>query len=327
MRLRVRLAVGYRPGEVKTMTKEAFEDRRFAAKTAKVIEQANMIMDEYEDKMTLRQLHYQFVARDLYENTQQNYKKLGDILRNARMAGRIDWEELEDRGRRLAGWGGGYSSPSAAVRSWSHGYSEDMWTTQSVMVEVWTEKDALSSIISDPAYEHSINYFASKGYPSITALKKAADRFKRYGARDKDVVVLFLSDHDPEGIDMLRNLRETMDIMGVTNLSVRRIGLTMEQIRELNPPSSIAKESSSRLAMYESETGTREAWELDALPAQYLKDLIDVEITRYINQPALAERKREEEDNRQLLIKIAENFDEIVEWLDENEDDDEDDWE
>ena len=70
------------------MTKEAFEERRFAAKTAKVIEQANEIMAEYSgDKLTLRQLHYQFVARDLYENTMRNYKKLGDIVRNGSMAG------------------------------------------------------------------------------------------------------------------------------------------------------------------------------------------------------------------------------------------------
>ena len=60
------------------MAKEAFEERRFAAKTAKVIEQANEIMEEYSgDQLTLRQLHYQFVARDLYENTMRNYKKFG----------------------------------------------------------------------------------------------------------------------------------------------------------------------------------------------------------------------------------------------------------
>jgi len=298
------------------MTKQGFEERRFAAKTAKVIEQANEIMAEYEDRMTLRQLHYQFVARDLYENTQQNYKKLGDILRNARMAGRVDWEDLEDRGRRLIGWGGGYSSPSAAIRGTAHGYSEDMWTTQPVMVEIWTEKDALSSIISDPAYEYSLNYFASKGYPSITALKKAADRFKRYANRDQEILILFLSDHDPEGIDMLRNLKDTMNTMGVTNLTVKRIGLTMEQILALNPPPSIAKESSSRLAMYENQTGTREAWELDALPAQFLKDLISEEIEQIVDHDAMELRKQESEVNRRLLIRISENFEEIVEWLD-----------
>ena len=306
------------------MTKEAFEERRFAAKTAKVIKQANEIMDEYTDKMTIRQLHYQFVARDLYENTPQNYKKLGDILRNARMAGRVSWTDLEDRGRRLTGYGGGWDNPAQAVSSTAYGYEVDLWTTQPVKVEIWTEKDALSSIIRDPAYDYKVNYFASKGYPSITALKGAADRFKRMARMGQDIVVLFLSDHDPEGIDMERNLRETMDKMGVPNLTIKRIGLTMDQIRELRPPPSIAKESSSRLAMYERETGSSEAWELDALPAEYLKELIDEEISNIVDQDLINQRLETQEADRAILPKISENYDAIVEWLDENYDDDDD---
>ena len=123
---------------------------------------------------------------------------------------------------------------------------------------------------------------------------------------------------------MERNLRETMDKMGVPNLTIKRIGLTMDQIRELRPPPSIAKESSSRLAMYERETGSSEAWELDALPAEYLKELNDEEISNIVDQDLINQRLETQEADRAILTKISENYDAIVEWLDENYDDDDD---
>jgi hypothetical protein len=49
--------------------------------------------------LTLRQLFYQFVARALLENTMQQYKRLGTIVRDARDCGLIDWDAIEDRTR------------------------------------------------------------------------------------------------------------------------------------------------------------------------------------------------------------------------------------
>src|SRR5262249_23320049 len=68
------------------------------------IEQANKIIDEYLVQgfiLTLRQLYYQFVARDLIRNTLADYKRLGGIVNNARLAGLIDWDAIEDRTREV----------------------------------------------------------------------------------------------------------------------------------------------------------------------------------------------------------------------------------
>jgi hypothetical protein len=51
--------------------REAFVKRKFQAKAASIIEQSNSIIDEYQSQgftLTLRQLYYQFVARDLMAN-------------------------------------------------------------------------------------------------------------------------------------------------------------------------------------------------------------------------------------------------------------------
>jgi hypothetical protein len=49
---------------------------------------------------TLRQLYYQFVARDLIENKQTEYKRLGAIIKDGRRARLIDWSASEDRTQR-----------------------------------------------------------------------------------------------------------------------------------------------------------------------------------------------------------------------------------
>jgi hypothetical protein len=87
------------------MAKQRFIDKSFKPASLALIRQANEIIDEYIEQgysLTLRQLYYQFVARDFIENSQRAYKRLGDLINNARLAGLIDWDAIEDRTRNLA---------------------------------------------------------------------------------------------------------------------------------------------------------------------------------------------------------------------------------
>ena len=309
------------------MAKEQYEERRFAAKTAKVIEQANEIMDEYDGEMTLRQLHYQFVARDLHENTMRNYKKLGDILRNARMAGLVDWDLMQDRTRSTVGWSGGYRNAGQAAAYLQYRYSEDYWESQSVLVEIWLEKDALSDVISDPAAELNLDYFATKGYPSISEIKKSADKFKRAINRGKKVVILYFSDHDPEGLHMPEQVGEMLEEFGA-DVEIRRLGLTMEQINQYKPPPSFAKTTSSRLQSYKDATGTNRAWELDALKPSVIQDLIRKEVEPMIDRDKWNAVKESEEYQKTLLVKLGERWEEVQAFLEGEvaEDDEDDGW-
>lgn len=63
-----------------------------AAKAQEMLAQANAIIETYEGQgysLTLRQLYYQFVARDLLPNSQASYNKLGDLVSRGRMAGLV----------------------------------------------------------------------------------------------------------------------------------------------------------------------------------------------------------------------------------------------
>jgi hypothetical protein len=61
-----------------------YVERKFSKPSLKIIEQANGIIAGYVEQgfdLTLRQLYYQFVARDLLANTQRNYKRLASAQR------------------------------------------------------------------------------------------------------------------------------------------------------------------------------------------------------------------------------------------------------
>lgn len=84
--------------------KIAYIKKRFSSNSQAIIICANKIIEEHAAQgytLTLRQLYYQFVARDLIENRQSEYKRLGSIIADGRMAGLIDWDAIEDRGRNV----------------------------------------------------------------------------------------------------------------------------------------------------------------------------------------------------------------------------------
>ena len=80
-------------------------DRKFSRASSLVIQQANDIINDYRAQgydLSLRQLYYQFVSKDLIPNRDSEYKKLGSIINDARLAGLVDWSAITDRGRNVA---------------------------------------------------------------------------------------------------------------------------------------------------------------------------------------------------------------------------------
>jgi hypothetical protein len=116
--------------------KIAYQQTRFSASSLEVIERANSILEEYAVRptpiiLTLRQLYYQFVARDWIDNNQKEYKRLGKIINDARMAGLIDWDHLRDRTRnlsRLQYW----EDPGGVIET-AASYHRDLWEGQDLL--------------------------------------------------------------------------------------------------------------------------------------------------------------------------------------------------
>jgi hypothetical protein len=237
--------------------REAFIAIKPHRATLKVIGQAHDIINEYARQnftLTLRQLYYQFVARDLLEgNNLGQYKRLGRIIRAGRDAG-LDWDAIEDRTREVhihSAWGG----PAHRIKSAAGYYYEDLWRTQRYRPEVWIEKDALLGVIEGVCNEFRVPYFSHRGNNSQTLQHEAGQRFARYLDQGLIPLVLHLADHDPNGIDMTRDNLERLALYARDGIEVRRIALTIDQVRQYNPPP-----STDRCIKVERCHCQREAW-------------------------------------------------------------------
>lgn len=310
----------------------AYETWNPRGKALDIVEKANAVCREYRNQgydLTLRQLYYQFVARDWIPNTPQSYKNLGEIINRARLAGLLDWDYIVDRTRNLKGtphW----STPESIIDSAASSYRIDKWTTQKTRIEVWIEKEALAGIVERVANRNDVDFFSCRGYPSQSETWAAAQRHRRYIQNGQNVVVLHLGDHDPSGLDMTRDIRERLQTFISGDLvrlgfrggyflgskhRVHRIALNMEQIEQYGPPPNPAKLTDARATDYVERFGY-ESWELDALDPSVLDDLIQESIDDFKNEEAYSERQETESRERSLLEAVSDRWSEVVEFID-----------
>ena len=283
-----------------------------ARKSQELIVRANSIIDEYAAQgfdLTLRQLYYQFVARGWLENKQSNYKRLGDIVNKARLAGLIDWNAIVDRTRslhKLASW----DDEGEIVQASANSFRTDRWARQPFRIEVWIEKEALAGVFQRVCDELHVPFFAARGYPSQSSVWRAAQRIKQW---DQKVVVLHFGDHDPSGIDMTRDIQDRLWTFGC-EMDLQRLALNMDQVDEHQPPPNPAKVTDSRYEGYVVEYG-EESWELDALEPSILADLVRSKVEEIRDQDLWDDATEEDEESQRILGLVADNYEEVKDWV------------
>lgn len=297
--------------------KEQFQELTFYASSHVLINQANEICREYLHKgysLTLRQLYYQFVARDLLKNTIQNYKRLGEIINKARLAGLLDWDFIEDRTRWLHQIAN-YQDPEDFISNVINQYAENLWRHNPVYCEVWVEKDALSGVVARVCNEWRVPYFPCRGYGSQSEIYAAGKRLASMEDGDYESIMIFhLGDHDPSGIDMSRDNRERLEMFARRSIGFERIALNMDQIEEYDPPENPAKETDSRFAGYEELYGSS-SWELDSMSPEVIHEIIERHILSVLDRNEFFSLRDEETDNRERLKYAADNWPDVVEFL------------
>ena len=246
------------------------------------------------------------------KNTLKNYKHLGDIINDGRLAGLIDWNAIEDRTRNLQthpSW----ASPHSIVRACADQYAVDLWAEQENYVEVWIEKEALVGVIEGICTELRVPFFACKGYTSQSEMWGAAQRLVGHEKAGRDTVIVHLGDHDPSGLDMTRDIQERLKLFGSSAI-IDRIALTWEQIEEYDPPPNPAKTTDARYAKYQEQYGD-DSWELDALEPRLLADLIRDAVQARIDQDAWQEALGRQQTGRDQLGTVSRRWDNVVEYL------------
>jgi len=301
-----------------------YKHTAFKAANLDLVDQANVIIAEYQADgftLTLRQLYYQFVSLGIVPNSERSYKNLGRLISDARLAGLIDWDAIEDRGRflrALESW----EDPEDMLRSSSESHHLRRWDNQDAHVEVWIEKDALVGVAVLACQKWDVPLFSCRGYTSQTAVWEASQRLVTAGRQGKTPVIIHLGDHDPSGIDMTRDIKDRLELFCRMHRSetpvIHRIALEMDQVKQYKPPPNPTKLTDTRAWDYVNKYGS-ESWELDALKPQVLMALIEAAIQPWISDPddfdAIATQEAVEKEQ---LWRLSEEFVDLIKIMENN---------
>lgn len=308
-----------------------------------MIHTINGILREYALQgydLTVRQLYYQLVANNLIPedktyimlngkwvrspngsiNAEPNYKWIGDIVSDGRMAGLIDWDMIKDRGRELV-TNPHWSDPAQFMEAVAPQFRTNLWEGQQYHIEVMVEKQALEGILIPVCRRYDVGFMANKGYSSMSALYETSQRFLEAMQADKKIAIIYLGDHDPSGIDMTRDVEERIDTFLKIDLDrgdeigpnelpvieVQRVALNMDQIKVLNPPENPAKVTDSRAKSYIERFG-ESSWELDAIKPESLDRLVSTAIEHYMDKKKFNAKLADQDAARQRLKQFAKQF-------------------
>jgi hypothetical protein len=340
------------------MAKIEYTPKKFSPGSLKIISQAEAICANYAAQgydLTLRQLYYQFVSRGLIANKQTEYKRLGSIINDARLAGILDWDYIVDRTRNLrslAHW----DEPTDLIKAAAQQFRTDKWASQPTRIEVWIEKDALVGVLDVVCPDLDVPYFSCRGYTSQSEIWGAAQRLNEYLWKGQNVLILHLGDHDPSGIDMSRDIEDRLRLFTRKDMIRRMTTMLRKWIREgeIDPDAADYKEvARARLDEYEDTCGHLEirrialtmdqvqeydpppnpakmtdaraegyvglygdeSWELDALDPATLSALIREHVEGERNEEAWDSAVEAEEAASDLLQGVSDRWDDVVNLL------------
>jgi hypothetical protein len=218
-----------------------------------------------ESPMTVRQLFYRLVSKRLIANDRKNYQRISRLMTTARDDGRCSFDFIVDRSRpeyAPAVWDDAAGYAEAVKR----GYRKDYWATQPRHVEVWTEKDAIIGCIEGVTHDLGVTVRVGRGFLSTT---KSHEIAKEFLGIKKPIVIFYLGDHDPSGLDIESDLSSRVRRYG-GKFTLRRLAILASDIEAFNLPPLRVKDSDSRAARFVARYSDA-CVELDALPPDELR--------------------------------------------------------
>ena len=289
-----------------------------------VVAMAKDVIERYNIKLTLRQLHYRIHEDakgagqlEYYPNTNSQYKNLSSMLVKARKQGDIPYDMMEDRTRDVWSniepshyfWKDKVKDKINNVSSAPYIFKNSIVWQKKVTIIV-LEKQALEGIFKDVVNSNCI-LVVCRGYNSLTQLKDFVDLVKA-DKFDREFHCYFFSDFDPSGVDIQRNFREQAEEMGVEFDSFTRIAITKDQIEELNLTYAPVKSKDSRAKDWK-ESGVVE---LDALEPDHVVQLIkgcmkqnyDKKLEQLKAKVAQIQNRRSKKLYAKEILKVAESL-------------------
>lgn len=258
------------------------------------------ILSKEETQISIRHLYYRLVGLHLIEKTEQEYSGLCGHLAKWRRTGEIPWQSFSDS-TRLKIIPSTFDSVSDILGTAADTYKRNMWQTQDVHLEIWCEKDAMTSVITPITEKYCVPLFVARGFASLTSLYDAANTFKRVIATGKRVIVYHLGDFDPSGIaageSMVKSMRDDFNV----DIQFERLAVTQEQITSFELPTRPVKQTDGRAKHWQGE-----CVELDTMKPADIQGIVETAILEHIDQAQWENLKEIECEEKQQLRDLCE---------------------
>jgi hypothetical protein len=279
---------------------------RTGEETAKMEEAVQDILHRYHPQ-TVRQVFYQLTVRGLVEKSESGYRQVEALTVNMRKGGDIPFDLIVDNTRSVA-QPQTFSKVEDAVSDLVESYRKSLWDGRPSRIQVWLEKDALASVISPITSKYDVPLFVARGYSSLSFLHNDAKPIlEEWADDDLPITVLHLGDFDPSGRDAARQIDEELrEICPDARLDFVELAVTVAQIDEWNLPSRPNKIKDPRTKGFQRRYGqARESVELDAIPAERLRQIIEVAIKEHMPDSAYETLMLQEAAERDQLERLA----------------------
>jgi len=278
-------------------------------RSLELLAQVQKIIDSYDFALTLRQIYYQLIARQVIrqpidgKEAKRVYKRLSNLCKNGRDEGLLPEEKFTDPTRvfdKLSSW----LDLNEFMQTVRQSYNKDKWQNQPKYLEIWTEKQALQKVINKITYKYDIGLQIAKGQYARTGIYETSLRYKAQS--DKKCLLYYVGDYDPSGLSIYNSIKERLINYGIDVEIPDRIALTKEQIEKYKLPSDRAKKSDPNYNKFVEITGYDRVVELDSLPPDILRKIIEDCILKNIDQELLAQVQEKERDEEIKLNKFIE---------------------
>jgi hypothetical protein len=220
-----------------------------------------------------------------------------------REKGEVPFEQIADNTRATYG-PQSFDSPSGCISAAAERFRQRVWTDAQCQVWVFTEKDALATVLGHVTARYDVPLCVARGYSSITYLHEIAEAIATDG---RPCFIYHFGDHDPSGQDAARDTEEKLrryaaELHGSdVAIHFERVAVTPEQIEEWDLPSRPTKMKDTRARKFGRDTSV----ELDAIPVDKLRQLVRTRIKRHIRKKRFKALLLTEKKNRRRLERIA----------------------
>lgn len=274
--------------------------RRRRATNAEMEERAEFFIDYAREHgpVTVRGLYYQAEVHRVpgIDKTDSGYDKTQRQVLALRRASRLEYSWIADATRWMRK-PDSFDSLTDAVQDTARFYRKALWRDAAAYVEIWVEKDALAGVIYPVTEVYDVPLMVTRGFSSETFCWEAVQ------ARQGDprpYVVYYLGDFDRAGHDAARSLQEKMERfaseVGIKVL-FKQIAVTRNQIEYMELPTRPPKRNTPADRNWPHDV----ACELDAIPPDKLRELVEDSINVFLPQDQLKVLKAAEESEKELL--------------------------